>query len=425
MHFSRLPFVYLLFSVNIVWCFLAPVFIVVLIKLGVESPLIFSLKDSIFILSFTICLFSISSTTFFTQGTYSLCLLLYVIANWALLNPEYSFWIANARQILMPVLLIILFCSLSLEPHLARKLLRFQVIVTLAVCLFGFLSLLLGLWEWVGLHRFFSLKGIPVNSAGLSYMFYEPILNYSRRMVSTMLDPISLGHSVAATFIACWYIDVFKSRTRVAILTILGISLLFITSKGALLQVAIACIFFSTRLSRGLKLLFLALASVMIASIPNKTGIYIHLEGLYNSLVTVSPFGFGVGNVGNYAKMFNQDLSIYWQAGISDTYIGSILGQLGWLGALLWFAIFWVCVFSAPKAAWASKALLASILIVSVLSENTLNFSSFYLTAITIGIINSVHPPEINHTVGTDDNGLHGGGENTHFKLPFDRPCRE
>src|SRR3546814_4604876 len=56
----------------------------------------------------------------------------------------------------------------------------------------------LDLWRYLDLTNYFNLKGIPVDKRGLSYMFYEPALSYTERLVSTVLDPISLGHMLAA-----------------------------------------------------------------------------------------------------------------------------------------------------------------------------------------------------------------------------------
>jgi len=379
------------YRINIFWCFFAPIFIVFFIKIGVDNRFIFSIKDVPFILLFVY--FGVKGFFFERRLIYLYPLLIifitYLFLNWVFLNPNYGFVIANIRQLLMPILLIMFFSSCTLEGEDAVSVYTYVAWLSVSVFLIGVICLYFNVWESVGLDKFFSLKGIPVNAEGLSYMFYEPILGYSRRMVSTMLDPISLGHTIAAVFISVWFVWPAKNY-RFHILFVLFLMVLSTMSKGAILQVVIACVFLAKKNHPIFKIVTLILVTSFIIWLPNKEGILIHVEGTVNSFSKAELFGYGIGNVGNYAKMFNDNLEIYNSVEISDTYIGAVLGQLGLFGFIMWVSILCYLVFLNRNSCRVSKILLFSILLVSVLSENTLNFSSFYMTAILIGLNDSI-----------------------------------
>lgn len=130
----------------------------------------------------------------------------------------------------------------------------------------------------------------------------------------------------------------------------------------------------------------------MILENINISGILLHIGGLNSAFENISFWGHGIGSAGNYSIMFsasNQSL-----LGISDTYIGALIGQIGIFGTFLWILLGFVIILS-PKSERASKILslklFFSIFGVSILSENTMNVTSFLLPAIIIGLSINTH----------------------------------
>src|SRR5690606_12236740 len=109
--------------------------------------------------------------------------------------------------------------------------------LSIYIIIVGVLIKEMNLWKMIDLTNYFNLKGIPVNSQGLSYMFYEPAFSYAERLASTILDPISLGHILAGAVIMCFYGIGVKGKKRWYYLLFLGTGLFLTFSKGAILQV--------------------------------------------------------------------------------------------------------------------------------------------------------------------------------------------
>ncbi|MGO3889790.1 MAG: hypothetical protein ACTJHW_02335 [Paenalcaligenes sp.] len=363
--------------------------IMVLVEfVGVRNPSIYSLKDlpvyMFMLLSFPLwllradrVLFSFIFFLFFT----------YLVANLYFLNPDYSSPLANIRQIVAPIVLLFFFCSLRMNESSWALLFRNSIFVFLLVFSFGFIEIFFEIWKSVGLHNYFNLKGIPVDQHGLSYMFYEPSIGYRERMTSTFLDPISLGHSFAAILIFIFYNKSEKYlKHRYFFIFVFSLGVLLTFSKGAMLQVFLAFFIFNPRIHFLFRFLLSFFPLVVFWLMPVKKGVLIHLNGFFNSLDTISIFGYGIGSVGNYAKMFSDDLTVYYDKGISDTYIGSIIGQLGFFGFGFWVFVILFSIFPINRKNPVPFIILASQVLVSFLSENTLNVTSFLIPALVIAM---------------------------------------
>ena len=110
---------------------------------------------------------------------------------------------------------------------------------------------------------------------------------------------------------------------------------------------------------------------------------------MYFAIINVNWFGHGLGLVGNYAKMFATDLTIYNTMHISDTFIGSVLGQLGIVGLCFWssyFARYFIDLFR--RILMPGSIIIISQLIISILSENTLNFTTFFIPGLLAVLVN-------------------------------------
>ncbi|WP_461536558.1 hypothetical protein [Spongorhabdus nitratireducens] len=367
----------------------------ILTKLSFPAFISYGIKDLFIYAIFLLFIRSWPISKKFITTFFLLFLFLYfLILNYLILNENYSAPINNIRQIFSPILILfVLFSLKATEPFPYRKIKTLIIIIFS----FGIIELVFSIWEYVNLKDFFNNKGIPVDSNGLSYMFYEPMIGYAKRMSSTFIDPISLGHFFATCVLILSYSleDSEASRNEkyfYILISILGLILSF--SKGAMLQLFLGIILLENRINFAFRSLLYFIPPLLLTLIPQNLlhGIYIHFEGVINSITSISLFGYGIGSVGNYTKMFSTDLSVYNKLQISDTFLGSIIGQIGLIGLILWLMIIFYIIHtfsSSRKNFITSSKILISILAISMMSENTLNVTSFYLPALLLAIINS------------------------------------
>lgn len=379
-----------------VWSAVSSAIILLLIKVGFTTQYIFALKDMlVFMFAFVFLkfLFSVKKSEKLFLISIFFIFLLYLYINFYSLNYDYNAPLNNIRQILSPIILLFIFCSISLNNHEIKKSLNLYVKIISFIFLFGSIEVAFSLWEKVNLQVFFNLKGIPTNEYGLSYMFYEPMIGYRERMTSTILDPISLGHFFASSMIFMYYVN---KRTNVKILffnfqlnkfifyiSLLGVIATF--SKGAMLQAFIGILILNSNISLIVRILLSLLPFSLFYLLPKDmlVGIYIHLNGFLNSLDSVTFFGYGIGSVGNYAKMFSNDLTTYNALEISDTFLGSLLGQIGIFGSILWLLLCILTLILLSSSGLLKNnvgiKIFISQFLVSVLSENTMNVTSLLL----------------------------------------------
>jgi len=159
-------------------------------------------------------------------------------------------------------------------------------------------------------------------------------------------------------------------------------------SKGAFLQLYIVFFMLNKQVHIALRAVFWLLPLFSISYFMQFRGVQIHVSGLVNSLDSASFLGYGIGSSGNYAKMFSNDLSMYSKLEISDTFIGALIGQLGLLLTVAWgmMMLFFIVKSTRFKEHLSSMKILISIICVSVLSENTLNVTTFLIPSILIGL---------------------------------------
>mgnify|MGYP006175241319 CR=1 FL=1 len=87
--------------------------------------------------------------------------------------------------------------------------------------------------------------------------------------------------------------------------------------------------------------------------------------------------------------MFASDLTIYNKMLISDTFIGSILGQIGIVGLFFWTSFFSrYFIDLGRRIIMPGSIIIISQLIISVLSENTLNLTSFFIPGLLAVLAN-------------------------------------
>tara|TARA_R110002073_G_scaffold281446_2_gene445713 strand:+ start:7585 stop:8775 length:1191 start_codon:yes stop_codon:yes gene_type:complete len=378
-----------LLKFNIVWAVFLPIILAVILS-SYEIQGLFIIKDIIFYASFLLLLFISKSRGLFLYTFMIFIFLVYLFLLTSIFFKLNSWIVYNLRQLISPILIIGFGYYIKItDEERITGVIRFLYKTVFWVVAIGLLFKLFGMWDYLSLINYFNLKGIPVDPRGVSYMFYEPAVFYTERLVSTVLDPVSLGHIIATPLILCYYSIAITGRKRKLLLLILFIGLILTFSKGAILQVVLALFFFNKRLSPLVRVIIPIAIVVFSLLVINIEGILIHLVGLKNAIIYMNLFGHGLGMVGNYAKMFADDLSVYSKFKISDTFIGSVIGQIGVVGFIFWASFF------IPKVKYVifgnrifvGSIILLSQLIVAVMSENTLNFTSFIIPGIITGLL--------------------------------------
>tara|TARA_R110000868_G_scaffold128217_2_gene336178 strand:+ start:6495 stop:7685 length:1191 start_codon:yes stop_codon:yes gene_type:complete len=376
-------------KINIWWAFFAPIVLAAILSFANVRGL-FILKDLVFYSSLLLVFFIGRSKGFIFYIFRILVFIIYLFLTTSLFFELHSWIIYNLRQLIVPILIIGFGYYIKIEEQRRlASIVRFLYKTSIWVVFLGIVFRVIDMWSFLDLTNYFNLKGIPVDKRGLSYMFYEPALSYTERMVSTVLDPISLGHMLAAPLILCYYSVYVEGKKRKRILIILAIGLILTFSKGAILQVILALFFFNKKLSPTTRFLIPSIFVAMALFTLNIEGILIHLFGLKNAIVYLNLFGHGLGMVGNYAKMFADDLSVYYKFEISDTFIGSVIGQIGLIGFAFWISFFLPKIRSIilSRRNHVGAIVLTSQLIIAAISENTFNFTSFIVPGIISGIL--------------------------------------
>lgn len=265
--------------------------------------------------------------------------------------------------------------------------------IGLFVVVIGYIERFTHLWSgFIG--PFFLAKNISVfSSNGYPPVLIEPTFPINEfsgvtgflRMTSTFLDPINLGHASVA-----WYCmtkmaenEGFLDRRKSNYYKFLFFTVIIMAfSKAAIIQFFIVSFFSAKYLSIFFKTIIaatLTLASLYLVS--HTPGFLLHLNGLVNSFKSLTVFGHGLGEAGNIAQMYDSNNLL----AVGDTFIGSILGQLGIVGLCYWLSPF-VLISLYLKENKLILVLLWSQIALSSLSENTFNFLSIFNLAILCGI---------------------------------------
>ncbi|WP_191626066.1 hypothetical protein [Pseudomonas fluorescens] len=272
--------------------------------------------------------------------------------------------------------------------------LKSLISVAIIICAFGIFERFLHLWSIIDISRFFISKKIPVFEYGYPIFFIEPVSimgwlelpNGTPRMVSSFLDPINLGHALVFFICLVMYDKNFtiKRPKRTGLLVLLFSCLALTLSKGAWLQLFLVTVVLNSRGSIILKAaaLLIAMPAIYIYA-QDHAGFLIHLNGFLGVFSHITLFGHGLSTFGNYSAMYNTSGQI--AEGVGDSFWGSIIGQLGLLGFLLWICPFFVIISRLGFKHYLSKVIFAQ-LIVSALSENAFNLMSIAYPMLTIGM---------------------------------------
>jgi hypothetical protein len=296
--------------------------------------------------------------------------------------------LASVRQIIIPFILILIGLNAGLNENQFTGFKKNLIKLVFLITIFGFFEIFFEIWHTFNLTNYFQAKNIPVygldnlNFYNYPVFFIEPIFQGIKRMSSTLLDPINFGHVL--TFILSLLIFDkslnLSRKLKNLLILFFSVALLLTFSKGAILQLFLVFLFAFKRISVGIKLIILSiLVYLMIFMSDFHDGIKIHIEGIKSAIESITFFGYGLAKTGNQASLFSEQ-----SIEIGDTFIGSILGQIGILGLFLWILPFYILV-KKNKYDLISIIIIAQLLI-AIISENSFNLLSISLLCITLGI---------------------------------------
>lgn len=226
------------------------------------------------------------------------------------------------------------------------------------------------------------IKVMELDQYGSPLMFEDSLTGKALiRNFGTYLDPINLGHSLL-------FLLVYGTCKRLIpkwVSVVLLVAVALTVSKGALLQLAMVIFLLGFKwIGEWLKYLLIIVSMVVLLYLFQwHHGVHAHTEGLITAIQHASLFGEGLAQVGNQAVLFGKEVEIP----IFDTYLGSVLGQLGVIGLLCWLLPFGWLVYRSPDPVL--KALLLSQLLIAAVSENSFNFLSVVLLLLFYGAYSS------------------------------------
>lgn len=286
---------------------------------------------------------------------------------------------ASLRQIIMPLLVFIAGTAFGATVEELDKLKKWICYATVFLGVIGTVIYVIHFWDYFSLKAYNEAKNIGTSPQGYSYMFIEPLGKGIPRMVSTILDPINLSHLFAFTLV----IGYTEKKLGYFALTFIQVCMIATFGKGGFLELFLTLLLlFSSHIPwRIMIVLWLVCIRLFLFVLEHHQGVLIHMQGIFGAIKTASPFGYGLGLVGNQAAMYGHALS---NIPVGDTFIGGIIAQLGVVGFLLWITPFAYFIFKL-KFDRPLKLLLISQLATAVVSDNSFNLLSILFLMLTVG----------------------------------------
>lgn len=201
-------------------------------------------------------------------------------------------------------------------------------------------------WNLLGVGDYMSMKGfsnwayddIHVSRSFYTYDLLNMIDDKYRRMVSFIAEPTIFGELLVLPSV--YYI--LRKKYHMALFFVIPILLTF--SKGGIIGIIIAIAIYKWQVkSNGyMKFMMLSIFGIsMFFIVPmimegSIISIYNHFHGLISNVILLKeyPFGLGIGQVGNYAKLVLADDELLASG---ESYLGTIIGQFGFIGLFLYF----------------------------------------------------------------------------------------
>ena len=270
-----------------------------------------------------------------------------------------------------------------------NKIIRIIIYSSIPIILIGWLANYLSLWDNDIIRHYFIGKSIGIVQSGYPAHFIAILpfeifgKNEILRETSIFLDPINYGHILVFWIVLITQYHFPKSKSKRKLFILISFATILLTfSKGALLQLFLIYYLLNKNLNKMMRVVVALLFLFYFAYI-YLLNVRLHVDGFIIGIKNAGFFGQGLGMVGNYASMLG-DSNI---DGLGDSYWGSLFGQIGWIGGIIFiFSIIHIYK-QIPNSLLLIKNLFLSQFLIGVFSENALNISSCFGVAIVSAIV--------------------------------------
>lgn len=347
-------------------------------------------------------------------------LILAVVCLKNLIFSEANLWtrIVALRQILIPALCLLIGFGLLNNKNSFHKISRYVVSASVFLGVFGFIEYVLGdaFWVKIGYHEYLFLK-----ENGASNWFYNGVTSnyYSwdipglvlRRMISITADPLATAHFVFLGFLIS-YLGLNSqvkiegntnskslSKNNGLICCFLFVCCVLSVSKAVFVLILVLIFilgFYKVKrrerwivISLAVCLLALILIYVVLNYDSSKVSATMnHMNGLIEGFKSATLFGKGLGTAGFVSSFTNE-------IGVTESYIGVILVQLGWVGSLAYLLVFIILateIYKSERLNGVRKNIFAMVMILGLMiemlfSESSVSILGTSLFFIMIGMI--------------------------------------
>ena len=247
---------------------------------------------------------------------------------------------------------------------------RYFIILAVVMCILGLILMAGGyeLYKALGVHEVYIAKGAPFAQGRLDDRFLRILHGkWIQRLSSIYFEPVNIAYLLAAAVLCVSFTNLFRNRNKKVIITIICATGLVLTQGkgGYLLVITPVCCLLGEWLIRKLlhidydkcrdsRLLFImiiaAFAGITVITIllvffwDGRELIMPHIRGIVGVVNSISmyPMGYGLGNGGNAALVFNGNITDMdsWYAIGGETALMSFLYQLGIYGIIIFMMCF-------------------------------------------------------------------------------------
>lgn len=282
---------------------------------------------------------------------------------------------------------------------------RYFLILSVIMCILGLILMAGGyeMYKALGVHEVYIAKGAPFAQGRLDDRFLRIIQGqWVQRLSSIYYEPVNIAYFLSTSVLCAAFANPFKNRKKKVLLIIVCIVGLLLTQGkgGYLLVIMPMCCLLGEWLIRKIfrlehekcsdslllfVMIIIAFVGLTIITIllvnfwDGRELIMPHIRGIVGAMnsITARPWGYGLGNGGNAALVFNgtiKDMNDWYAIG-GETALMSFLYQLGICGII----VFMMCLVStslykAKKIDNFSKIIYClpwGLICVSVLQDNT------------------------------------------------------
>jgi hypothetical protein len=362
------------------------------------SPALYSLKDIpyyVLFIIFFILIFTEPEETMVKKKDFIWIVAVgYLFLSMLISHAGITSIIAAVRQMVAFLILYqtVVWLSKNNKSIKIERFIGFAISVAIPIIIFGWTEQLFSLWDNDVVRHYFAGKSIGIVKSGYPAHFIAPLFpgmylgdnNQIVRETSIFLDPINYGHILVFWISVSWYYEIpHKKFYRYLFNIACFISLILTVSKGAVLQLLLIFILLNDRINLIFRYVCLFVIAILgYLSYEFFLNIKIHVDGFLLGIKSAGFFGAGLGMVGNYATMLGTSIN----EDIGDSFLGSLFGQVGWIGVTIFISILCIIYMRIPKSSIIRKILLSQF-IVSMFSDNAFNISSCFAIAIACGVV--------------------------------------